>query len=113
MPRLVAQRISPPLLTELIGVAGRRFDEHVMTLDLDAPGGPVSWATGGQPAPAWLDVAREYLERYVHQQQIRAAWASRPSAAGSAPPWCRPPCTRCPVRWPESGGRPARPCLSW
>jgi hypothetical protein len=34
-------------------------------------GGPVHWATGPDPAPVWLDIAREYMERYVHQQQIR------------------------------------------
>jgi uncharacterized protein (TIGR03083 family) len=68
-----AQRISPALLTELIDLAGRRFEEHLATLDLDAVGGPVQWATGSDPAPVWLDVAREYMERYVHQHQIREA----------------------------------------
>ena len=68
-----ARRISPPLLVELIGVAARHFEEHVGGLDLDACGGPVEWATGQDPAPVWLDVAREYMERYVHQQQIRDA----------------------------------------
>jgi uncharacterized protein (TIGR03083 family) len=75
-----ARRISPPLLIELLDIAGRRFEEHVATLDLDAIGGPVEWATGGQPAPVWLDVAREYMERYVHQYQIRAA-CGRPQLA--------------------------------
>jgi hypothetical protein len=73
-----SQRISPALLIELINVAGLRFEEHVATLDLDAVGAPVQWATGADPAPVWLDVAREYMERYVHQQQIRRA-AGRPS----------------------------------
>jgi uncharacterized protein (TIGR03083 family) len=68
-----ARRISPALLIELINLAGLRFEEHVATLDLDAAGGPVPWATGSDPAPVWLDVAREYMERYVHQSQIRQA----------------------------------------
>ena len=68
-----AQRISPALLIELLNLAGLRFEEHLATLDLDAPGGPVTWATGTDPAPVWLDVAREYMERYVHQHQIREA----------------------------------------
>jgi uncharacterized protein (TIGR03083 family) len=68
-----AGRISPALLIELINVAGLRFEEHLATLDLDAAGGPVPWATGSDLAPVWLDVAREYMERYVHQQQIRDA----------------------------------------
>ena len=33
----------------------------------------MDWATGRDPAPVWLDVAREYRERFVHQQQIREA----------------------------------------
>jgi uncharacterized protein (TIGR03083 family) len=76
-----AWRISPALLTELIELAGLRFEEHVATLDLDATGGPVQWATGSDPAPAWLDVAREYMERYVHQQQIRDATGRPPLGA--------------------------------
>ena len=40
------------------------------------------WAAGSDPAPAWLDVAREYMERYVHQQQIRDA--TRRPRLGSA-----------------------------
>ena len=68
-----AQRISPALLIELINLAGLRFEEHLATLDLDAVDGPVPWATGSDPAPVWLDVAREYMERYVHQQQVRDA----------------------------------------
>jgi hypothetical protein len=34
--------------------------------------GVVSWA-GPDRAPAWLDTAREYTERWLHQQQIRDA----------------------------------------
>ncbi len=72
-----ARRISPALLIELIDVAGLRFESYLATLDLDATGEPVPWATGSAPAPVWLDVAREYMERYVHQRQIRSA-AGRP-----------------------------------
>jgi hypothetical protein len=35
-------------------------------------GDPVDWA-GKDPAPVWLDLAREYTERWHHQQQIRDA----------------------------------------
>lgn len=73
-----ARRISPPVLIELLEVAGRRFGEHVATLDLEAAGGPVEWATGSGPAPVWLDVAREYMERYIHQGQIRDATGRPP-----------------------------------
>ena len=68
-----AQRISPALLLEFLDLAGHRFEEHLGRLDLDATGSPVEWATGSDPAPVWLDVAPEYMERYIHQQQIRDA----------------------------------------
>ena len=84
-----AQRISPALLVDLIDLAGRRFEAHVATLDLDAAGGPVTWATGSDPAPAWLDVAREYMERYVHQQQIRDATRRPPLGAAFTAPVLR------------------------
>jgi uncharacterized protein (TIGR03083 family) len=76
-----ARRISPALLMELINLAGLRLEEHLATLDLDAAGGPVPWATGSDPAPVWLDVAREYMERYVHQHQIRLATGHAPLGA--------------------------------
>src|SRR5690349_10254177 len=81
-----ARRISPALLIELIDQAGLRFEEHVATLDLGAAGGPVPWATGSAPAPVWLDVAREYMERYVHQQQIRDATRRPPLGAAFTGP---------------------------
>jgi uncharacterized protein (TIGR03083 family) len=81
-----ARRISPALLVELINLAGLWFEEHRATLDLDATGGPVPWATGSDPAPVWLDVAREYMERYVHQLQIRQATAHPPLGAAFTSP---------------------------
>ena len=42
------------------------------TIDPFSLGGPVSWA-GPEPAPLWLDLAREYTERWHHQQHIRDA----------------------------------------
>jgi uncharacterized protein (TIGR03083 family) len=81
-----AQRISPALLIEFLDLAGRRFEEYLATLDLDAAGGPVQWATGSDPAPVWLDVAREYMERYVHQQQIRQGTERPPLGAGFVGP---------------------------
>ena len=44
-----AGRISPALLVELINLAGLRFEEYVATLDLDATGVRVPWATGSDP----------------------------------------------------------------
>jgi uncharacterized protein (TIGR03083 family) len=68
----VARRISTPLLVELLQVTGNQMNEYFRTLDPQALGGSVSWV-GDRPAPVWLDLAREYTERWHHQQHIRDA----------------------------------------
>jgi hypothetical protein len=70
----VARRWSPPLLVDLLEHLGPQLDRTWTDLDLTAIGeGDVWWAAPGVPAPVWLDVAREYSEFWVHQQQIRDA----------------------------------------
>jgi uncharacterized protein (TIGR03083 family) len=71
-----SRRISPPVLIDLLELTGRQLYNYFRTLNPYALGSPVSWA-GPQPAPLWLDVAREYTERWHHQQHIRDA-VSRP-----------------------------------
>jgi uncharacterized protein (TIGR03083 family) len=66
------RRISPRLLCDLLEFTGRQVCEYFASLDPYALGGPVSWA-GPEPAPVWLDLAREYTERWHHQQHIRDA----------------------------------------
>jgi uncharacterized protein (TIGR03083 family) len=66
-------RLSPTVLTTLLRVGGTETQAHFEALDPFAIGGPVSWATGDDPAPVWLDLARELTERWHHQQQIRDA----------------------------------------
>lgn len=65
-------RLSPVVLCDLLEFAGRKTCAYFESLDPYAPGGPVEWA-GPEPAPVWLDLAREYTERWHHQQQIRDA----------------------------------------
>ena len=72
--------MSPRLVCDLVRVTGERVNAYFDTLDLEAVGGPVSWA-GPDPAPVWLDVAREYTERWHHQQHIRDA-VGRPGLTG-------------------------------
>jgi uncharacterized protein (TIGR03083 family) len=81
-----SRRISPALLVDLLALTGERLAGWIPTIDLDAPGISVAWA-GPEPAPAWLHVAREYTERWVHQQHIRDA-VSRPGLTG--PEWLHP-----------------------
>ena len=66
------RRLSGRVIVDLLAWSGRETHAHWSGLDLMALGGPVSWAGPG-PAPRWLDVAREYTERWTHQQQIREA----------------------------------------
>ncbi len=66
------RRLSPRLLGDLLRVVGQQVCAYLNTVDPHALGGPVSWA-GSEPAPVWLDLAREYTERWLHQQHIRDA----------------------------------------
>lgn len=70
------QRMSAPLLIDLLEHVGRQADEYFAGLDPFAIGGPVDWA-GNEPMPVWFDAAREYTERWHHQQQIRDATGRR------------------------------------
>jgi len=70
------RRLSPRVLCDLMSLTGRQVAEYFASVDPFALGGPVSWA-GPEPAPVWLDLAREFTERWYHQQQIRDA-VSRP-----------------------------------
>lgn len=68
----VGRRISSPLLIDLLRVTGGQMCDCLYSLDPYAMGSSVSWA-GPDPAPLWLDIAREYTERWHHQQHIRDA----------------------------------------
>lgn len=62
--------ISPRILRELIA----RYDPELVSLfealKPDAPGLGVVWA-GQWESPNWFDIAREYTEKWHHQQQLR------------------------------------------
>ena len=65
--------LSAHVLIALMRFATRELHEHFLSLDPDAPARfGVSWA-GEVHSPAWFDIAREYTERWHHQQQIRLA----------------------------------------
>ena len=68
------RRLSPRLLCDLLRFSGEQVNLYFASLDPEALGGPVDWASP-EPAPVWLDLAREYTERWHHQQQIRDATA--------------------------------------
>jgi uncharacterized protein (TIGR03083 family) len=64
------RRLSPPQVIDLLERSGPPIFDHWRSLDPMTIGGAVSWA-GPEPAPIWLDLAREYTECWAHQQQIR------------------------------------------
>jgi uncharacterized protein (TIGR03083 family) len=68
-----ARRISPKLLIEFISMTGPQVGDLFKSLD---PFGPaifsVAWA-GEETSFNWFDIAREYTEKWHHQQQIRDA----------------------------------------
>ncbi|MGA2881320.1 MAG: maleylpyruvate isomerase family mycothiol-dependent enzyme [Bryobacteraceae bacterium] len=69
---LAVRRMSPRLLREFLAFTGPEVEACFASLDPMMMGGPVSWA-GPEPAPVWFDIAREFTERWHHQQQIRDA----------------------------------------
>jgi uncharacterized protein (TIGR03083 family) len=66
------RRLSGQVLCSLLEFSGEELYRYFSSLDPYAIGDPVSWA-GPAPAPVWLDIAREYTERWMHQQHIRDA----------------------------------------
>jgi uncharacterized protein (TIGR03083 family) len=67
-----ARRMSPRLVIDVLQCTGLQMCAFFRSLNPYAIGGAVSWV-GPEPAPVWLDLAREYTERWCHQQQIRDA----------------------------------------
>jgi uncharacterized protein (TIGR03083 family) len=75
----VYRRLSPEVLILVMGLACQQLAEYHARRDplAQAPYG-VSWA-GEEKSANWFDTAREYTERWHHQQQIRLA-VERPGA---------------------------------
>jgi uncharacterized protein (TIGR03083 family) len=63
---------SPAELIEALELAGTQVARQFEGTNLDTTGLGVSWA-GADPAPKWLDIAREFTECWTHRQQIRHA----------------------------------------
>jgi uncharacterized protein (TIGR03083 family) len=67
------RRLSPSVLIAMMEMASRQSAEYHQALDPDATAKfGVSWA-GEDESLNWFDTAREFTERWHHQQQIRMA----------------------------------------
>lgn len=66
------RRVSAAALTDTVDLVGGQVARFFETTDPDAPSLGVSWA-GVDPAPMWLDSARDFTEFWTHRQQIRHA----------------------------------------
>lgn len=76
-----ARRVSPSVLIELLELTSNHVIDFFRRLDPFAPAlWAVTWA-GEDTSPNWFDIAREYTERWHHQQQIRVA-VNRPGISG-------------------------------
>lgn len=71
------RRLSPRVVRSLLEFGGQETERLFESVDPFALGSPVGWA-GPEPAPRWLDLARELTERWHHQQQIREAVGAPP-----------------------------------
>ena len=67
------RRLSPAVLTDLLAQTGPAYVAYLHTLDPWAPAAwSVAWA-GETESSNWFHIARDYTERWHHQQQIREA----------------------------------------
>ncbi|CAL9327136.1 maleylpyruvate isomerase family mycothiol-dependent enzyme [Streptomyces sp. SudanB182_2057] len=66
------RRVSPTALIDTLDLIGGQVSRFFEATDPDAPSLGVSWA-GIDPAPMWLDSARDFTEFWTHRQQIRHA----------------------------------------
>ncbi len=67
------KRLSTTVLIDLLKNSGREFCEFMQSADLDSEAiFSVAWA-GEASSKNWFHIAREYTEKFIHQQQIRDA----------------------------------------
>ncbi len=69
----LARRLSPPLLIDFLATTDEQLYHYFKTLPPLAPSRiGVAWA-GETHSSNWFDIAREYTEKWLHQQHIREA----------------------------------------
>ncbi len=67
------KRVSPAILIELLASTGQQYYEYLSRLEaFEKATFSVAWA-GEQESYNWFHIAREFTEKWHHQQQIRLA----------------------------------------
>jgi uncharacterized protein (TIGR03083 family) len=66
-----ASGLSHSVIRDLLAWSSEQVQQYYASVDLREPS-IVSWA-GDDPLPRWFDLAREFTERWAHQQHIRDA----------------------------------------
>jgi len=67
------KRLSTNVLVNLLETTGKQYSEHLQTLKpFENAIFSVAWA-GEETSLNWFHIAREYTEKFLHQQQIRDA----------------------------------------
>jgi uncharacterized protein (TIGR03083 family) len=69
----VASFFSPGLLLELLRMSGDWTYRWYTSVDPNELGETIHWMSPTEAQPYWLLAAREYLERWIHNLQIRRA----------------------------------------
>ena len=70
---LAMKRVSPEMLIDLLKQTGDQFYKYYASLDpYEKAKYSVVWA-GENESMNWMHIAREYTEKFLHQQQIRDA----------------------------------------
>ena len=70
---VAAKRLSPRVLINLLEMTGKEYYEVLCSLDpWEDAVFSVAWA-GEEISKNWFHIAREYTEKWIHQQQIRDA----------------------------------------
>ena len=69
-----SQRLSPKVILDLLQHTGKQYCAYLATLDpFEEAVFSVAWA-GEEKSLNWFHMAREYTEKFIHQQQIRDAF---------------------------------------
>jgi hypothetical protein len=67
------KRLSPKVMIQILESSGKEYIEFLKTLDpYEKAGFSVAWA-GESESQNWFHIARDYTEKWHHQQQIRLA----------------------------------------